>query len=516
MSSSPVSAKVVKQAPGPLPKIRFDLLDEPQLLFANNFPATDPKTGLAEAGPAALHSSDHPRQILFGIVGSGHTREKAIDWISQCAEPIDGKTDKIRQVPRFPGFNAHSKFQSSLKVADSILGQVTETEVRNVVSRSKYEDGFRAAVDLLTEKVSLICEGVPALHIVLCALPQELVDYCAAAGSHLLRNQSSTGDRLFRKILKLESEFGQQHLLSSLFSQRPESEFVGRNLRRALKASTMAYQKPIQIALESSLFSGFSQHPAQKAWNFCIASYHKATGALPWRLEGLDPDTCFVGVSFYRHLNEESFDMHTSLAQVITGHGDAFVLRGMKFFWDQKRTPHLPKEGAQHLMELVLSKYREWKGGQLPRRIVVHKTSRFNKDEADGFRAGLVGVREYDLLSIQKTGVRFFREGGYPPLRRTYAEVNDATFLYTNGYVPELGTYPKGYVPEPWELIDRHGDAPPRRLCKEILALTKMNFNNADFSDGEPITLKFARKIGEIMSYFPQDKDPNRNYRFYM
>jgi hypothetical protein len=74
----------------------------------------------------------------------------------------------------------------------------------------------------------------------------------------------------------------------------------------------------------------------------------------------------------------------------------------------------------------------------------------------------------------------------------------------------------RGYVPEPYQLIDHHGDATPRRLCKEILALTKMNFNNADIADGEPITLKFARKVGEIMSYISDTEEPNKNYRFYM
>jgi hypothetical protein len=90
-----------------------------------------------------------------------------------------------------------------------------------------------------------------------------------------------------------------------------------------------------------------------------------------------------------------------------------------------------------------------------------------------------------------------------------------SSFIYTNGYLPELGTYPRGYVPEPFELIDHHGDSTPKRLCKEILALTKMNYNNADIADGEPITVKFARKVGEIMSYMPEG-EPDRHYRFYM
>ena len=34
----------------------------------------------------------------------------------------------------------------------------------------------------------------------------------------------------------------------------------------------------------------------------------------------------------------------------------------------------------------------------------------------------------------------------------------------------------------------------------------KMNYNNADIADGEPITLKFAGKISEILSYIPEMK----------
>jgi hypothetical protein len=42
-----------------------------------------------------------------------------------------------------------------------------------------------------------------------------------------------------------------------------------------------------------------------------------------------------------------------------------------------------------------------------------------------------------------------------------------------------------------------------------------MNYNNADIADGEPITLKFARKVGEIMAYMPEG-EPEKQYRFYM
>jgi hypothetical protein len=174
------------------------------------------------------------------------------------------------------------------------------------------------------------------------------------------------------------------------------------------------------------------------------------------------------------------------------------------------------ENAAESLTKLVLDKYSQLKGG-VPRRIVIHKTSKFYANELAGFRKGLGTVKEHDLLSIQQTGVRFFRIGSYPPLRGTLCEVNRKShFLYTMGYMPDLGTYPRGYVPEPWELIDHHGDNTPRKLFKEVMALTKMNYNNADMADGEPITLKFARKVGEILSYIPENELPHPSYRFYM
>jgi hypothetical protein len=378
------------------------------------------------------------------------------------------------------------------------------------VGEQHYEDGFKKAVELLTEKVTLTCESLPGARVVFCAIPQQIVEYCLEAGSYL--RKSGSRNPFFSKLLQLEEEHGQM----SLFP-RPVSDenVVYRNLRRALKAKTMKLRKPLQLGLETSLFSNRSQHPATKAWNFCVAQYYKSTGALPWKLEGMDPSTCFVGISFFRQLTDDSFRMRTSLAQVFSGDGQAFVVRGHPFNWDQKKTPHLPRDGAEALMRLIIKGYKEFHSDQAPQRIVIHKTSKFYEDEREGFLAGLDGVRQYDLVSIQKTGTRLFREGGYPPLRRTFAQCGSGNFLYTLGYIPELGTYPKGYVPEPFYLIDHHGDTPPRRLFKEILALTKMNFNNVDFADGDPITTRFARRIGEILAYI-KDGDEDKHYRYYM
>lgn len=143
-----------------LPVSRFsaELLDEPQLLFAGNYACTDPKVGLAAVGPADLDTANHPKQIPIGIIGTGVTRERAIGWVQSCSVEIAGKKEKLRQVPNFPGFNSSSPFQSEFQVADSPLGIITSTELQNVICQADYEDGFRAAVNLISGKIQLMVE----------------------------------------------------------------------------------------------------------------------------------------------------------------------------------------------------------------------------------------------------------------------------------------------------------------------------------------------------------------------
>jgi len=160
-----------------------------------------------------------------------------------------------------------------------------------------------------------------------------------------------------------------------------------------------------------------------------------------------------------------------------------------------------------------------------PRRVVIHKTSEFwgkehaEYNELDGLYQGIEDVYagcETDFVTLRQTGVRLFREGKYPPLRGTYFSIGDQHFLYTMGFIPYLETYPKPYVPEPWQLTEHHGGSAPKDLFREILALTKMNVNNCAFADGTPITISFSKKVGEIMKHIPEDGIVQPKYRFYM
>ena len=64
--------------------------------------------------------------------------------------------------------------------------------------------------------------------------------------------------------------------------------------------------------------------------------------------------------------------------------------------------------------------------------------------------------------------------------------------------------------------MENHGDSGPRELAAEILALTKMNVNNAAFADGTPITLAFSRMVSDVLRQVGPEMPVRSEYAFYM
>jgi len=59
-------------------------------------------------------------------------------------------------------------------------------------------------------------------------------------------------------------------------------------------------------------------------------------------------------------------------------------------------------------------------------------------------------------------------------------------------------------------------DESPRKLAEEILALTKMNWNNTQFDSSLPITIKAARQVGGILKYATDLPKIEASYAYYM
>lgn len=103
------------------------------------------------------------------------------------------------------------------------------------------------------------------------------------------------------------------------------------------------------------------------------------------------------------------------------------------------------------------------------------------------------------------------------PLRGTAVQVDeDVALLYTRGAVDFYQTYPGQYVPRPIEITAEDSDHSIGSITTELLAMTKMNWNNTEFDNSMPITIQAARKVGKILKYLSKDDKPQSLYAYYM
>jgi hypothetical protein len=82
--------------------------------------------------------------------------------------------------------------------------------------------------------------------------------------------------------------------------------------------------------------------------------------------------------------------------------------------------------------------------------------------------------------------------------------------------VPYFRLYPGQRIPRPLEIVEHHGHSPAQDVCREILALTKLNWNSCAFGSSLPITIRFARHVGKILTEMPPGVTPQTKYKFYM
>jgi hypothetical protein len=207
------------------------------------------------------------------------------------------------------------------------------------------------------------------------------------------------------------------------------------------------------------------------------------------------------------------------MAQVFNELGEGVVVRGgAAALSKEDRQPHLGKVDCEELLRNALARYREVHKN-LPARVVVHKSSAFSAEEQAGARAAILGagVEIYDLLHITSSDIRLYRDGVYPPLRGTFLQTSSKRFcLYTRGSVPFFETYPGLYVPRPIEVTTAAGEGTPLSIAKEILALTKMNWNSTQFDGSMPLTIAAASGVGKVLKHCTEGQRVEPRYSFYM
>jgi len=509
---------------------RTEYLEEPDLVFGHKGEEKDPRIGLRYHGPYhyATEKSPTPSQVRVGIIGSGKTKTLAKQILEKLRYPINSIASNKWLYPDYPGFTKESSIRCEFVHSENWEAEIKESEIKDVLEIiDSVNRRIAAGVNLFRDKVSSICLEDNKPDVIICALPLEIEEYCGISEkTRGAKRPKFTAAEKLRAELK---DKGQMFLDDWGFGVQTEEvtediDNLDLDFHNALKGKVMKFSVPVQVLRETSarglLYYGqdsvkVTQEPASFAWNLATALYYKANGK-PWRLAKLRQDTCYVGISFFHNLRNPDLDVQTSMAQVFTHNGQGIVLRGTDVVTDQRmHEPHMSEKQANELITEALKTYTE-AAGRPPARVTIHKTTLFSEEERRGFIAA-IGNLSTDFVTINTYhDYRFVRSGQYPVLRGTLVNISDSNcLLFTSGYIPRIRTYPGHRIPKPL-LITHSGDSEMRDVCKEIMGLTKLNWNTTAFSTYFPITLEFAQKVGRVLSELPEGRLLQNHYRFYM
>lgn len=343
----------------------------------------------------------------------------------------------------------------------------------------------------------------PSLDIILISIPEVILKSC--------RSQK------YKHTNKI-------FLLKRQFSKLGLKDFRdGYNFHNILKVIGLEKHIPTQLIYPNTLIpnpkSKGRQDIAMIAWNLTVAFLYKAN-EIPWKYFDFPDDTCFIGISFHREYDDSGKQiMRASIAQTFLSDGKDIILRGKRFEWDDTKikSPHMTTEYAESLIEEILSHYSKIRDDPL-KRVVIHKSSAFWDEETQGLKKALRDVPKIDLITISNTNLRFFRYGQETLVRGTFIEFFGKYYLYNVGFIPCLNIYPGSRIPTPLEIQFYQTNQDKITICKEIMALARLNWNNIDYSTKEPVTLTFSRIVGEILSEYRAislDKPPEQ-YKYYM
>lgn len=468
-------------------KIKY--LGEPTLEFGGGT-HVDIRFGLMQHGVLDRAANTAPSKLKLGIVGTAKTVEAFYAWIESRRKPVPAKESRLSHLfPHFPGFNDESAFYASIVSDETLQQTLNQRHFQTLVGRADFNSVVKEAVDMVIESVAHLVETANP-DVIICAMPKVLHEFIQDKRSNRLPNET---------VLEFHD---------------------------LLKAKGLPYRVPLQLVwpytydttISRGRGAGRRQDPATVAWNLHCALYYKA-GGVPYRLVR-DPaafDVCYVGVSFYRSLDKTT--TMSSMAQVFNQRGEGVIVKGGQARFDKEdRQNHLTEEGAKTLLLNALRSYRR-EHGNLPARAVVHKTTNHSPEELAGFNAALddVGVEFADLMSLRNSATRLFRPRELPPLRGTLMELTEREhILYTKGSVPFYRAYPGMYVPRTLNIQFDQIESAPEELSLETLELTKLNYNDTQIDGGAPMTVRAARKVGEILRYVEGDTLPVSHYKFYM
>lgn len=524
-------AKPVRQRPKPSAWAKeLAYIEEPLLEFAHGQMAEHPRDGLFMFGPVPMVGG--PTAIDYGVIGTEVGIERFKRWAKQVSLPVPRHVPKLNPDAlhhiTFPGFQAAFNTKWPLEPVAQI--KVDADAINHAIHMANRSEGIKKTVDLFVDALIAFAdqqEAAPKMWFVV--IPEVIFKFGRPnqVVPKTLRTQGAiTISR--RRAIQVQAE-------PSLFPEEDQGAEVysyGLDFRRQLKARLLAPRIVTQLVRETTITpddfknaQGFYirpvEDPATVAWKLCTTAYYKA-GGQPWRLANVRPGVCYVGLVFKQTDPEGDESNACCAAQMFLASGDGVVFRGALGPWlsANKKEFHLTREAAANLIKVVIDSYKSEHDGSPPKELFIHGKARFSREEWEGFKDAVPEGTKLVCVQIRPTkgDIKLFRLGRYPVIRGTALKLSEkSAYLWTSGYVPRLDTYIGPETPNPMYVSAHWGECDFDLVLKDVMGLTKINFNTCLFNDGRPVTIRFADAVGDVLVAAPQGRvSPKLPFKFYI
>jgi hypothetical protein len=492
---------------------RLIYVTEPRLRFGYGQALEDPRDGLTLFGPL---DRGGVYGVRGGVIGTAEGIRRFEKWVRVIQAPISDAESEAQALfrPFFPGFE--TVFGIPWSPTPQLQIGVDPVELNNCLHIADRHQRVYKTVDLFAKQIlNAKRQEEQQIDVWFVVIPDDVHKYCRPKSvvEASLRQQEdlAVSSAEAKRFLKDPSLFAA--LNEAVETHRYEPDF-----HNQLKARLLLSEAPLQVIQESTLAPedfltplGRPRRrvdkPSTVAWNVCSTAFYKASGR-PWKLHYIRKGVCYLGLVFKRDDREGDTKKACCAAQMFLDSGDGVVFKGAVGPWysPDNREYHLSGSSARDVVALALETYaKRSEDGKPPRELFIHGRIRFNDEEWEGFTSACTSATRLVGVRIRRaTHLKLFSRGDYPIARGlAYLQSHRDAYLWTVGFIPRLQTYIGKEVPNPIFVEICRGEASIVRVLSDVLALTKLNYNACVFGDGEPVTLKFADAVGEILTAAP-------------
>lgn len=469
---------------------------EPQLLFKNavsdaDFKDYHPMRGLVNNRPydVNLNGVIHSNEINISVICPSRYSGALFDFLSKL----------------------HSKHLTENINPDYLIDYPSFTHIFNIPINIPHFQNAEKWVDVIFNADNTLLAHENAIN---------LARLITAKIEHIANTQNQTTVVIF-----IPREWG-------LFeSYSNEGEYF--DLHDYIKAFSAARGVTTQLIREETLTDKLK---CQIYWWLSLSFYVKSLRT-PWLLNNPEKDTAYAGIGYSVSRTNNKTEIVIGCSHIYDSNGQGLKYRLSKiddYYLDKKSNPYLSfKDAFQFGVSIRELFYQSL--DKLPKRVVIHKRTRFTEDEINGIKASLnkAGIKRIDLIEINyEPDARFVAMSVYQsmlnvdrfPISRGTCIVTNKynALLWTHGIVPSVRQsnfkfYLGGRsIPAPIKIIKHYGESNIQTIATEILGLTKMNWNSLDLYSKLPSTIDSSNQIAKIGKLLSKFEGRTYDYRLFI